>query len=364
MNLNKTIPLLIISLLTISYQSNAETGKQLYMQQATELAQINTGHKTFPKTQLGKILAETIAQSPHPFSGSILVTKDGMPLFSYHRGSEVTKQSQFVIASLSKQLTATLILQAVDQGKIDLATPLSAYLGDTGYDDQITIHQLLSHTSGVNALGKPNQFNPGSQYRYSNLGYSLLAQVLEKVNQQAYSAQIKQFANRYDLQQLEAQTGALVDIAQTIPTLALGLQEKEHVVPAELVIDEALIPAGGLIASIGSFSQFQNLLHSGKLISKPSYQAMTQVHVEYDYMWSGMGYGYGLRINHEQGLTEFGHMGYLPGYMSLSLHYPDPNIGLVMLENLSLNLNDFDRAFELHTQIREAIRVYLVAHSK
>lgn len=369
MNLKNTITLFAISLVIISNQSNATVKDSHQTSNTQNQAQIDTSLNAQRHKPLADMLAKIIKESPQPFSGSILLMQNGVPLLSDLIGAGVSKQSQFVIASLSKQITATLILQAVDQGKIDLSATLNSYIGNTGYNEQITIHQLLSHTSGINTSGKTHQFAPGSQYRYSNLGYTLLSDLLELVNQQPYSVQLQQFAARYGIKHLYAKTGSLAEIVQTTPALALGQHEadlnvEKSIVPAELIIDEALLPAGGIIASIESFAQFQQLLHSGKLISKQSYQLMTQSHVQYDYMWSGMGYGYGLRINKHKELTEFGHTGYLPGYMSLSLHYPRDNIDLVMLENLSLNLSDFDRAFELHTQIRKAIRAYLIAHSE
>lgn len=59
-------------------------------------------------------------------------------------------------------------------------------------------------------------------------------------------------------------------------------------------------------------------------------------------------------------LENISHTGYLPGYMSMSLHYPEFNLDLVMLENISLNLNDMERVFELHNQVRQAIRTHLL----
>uniref|UniRef100_UPI0035A2317A serine hydrolase domain-containing protein n=1 Tax=Shewanella xiamenensis TaxID=332186 RepID=UPI0035A2317A len=323
--------------------------------------------------------------SPQPFSGSVILLERGKPLFELQKGEGISKDSRFVMASLSKQITATLILQAVDTGKLDLTQTLNHYLlgdakGDnkalkavvagtnssanalnpSRYDARITLHQLLTHTSGVDKLGKANRFEPGSQFEYSNLGYSLLGQVLEKVNHQSFAEQVTQFAARYQLNGLSAELGSIEVIHSKVPSLAVGLQESEVIAPAELVIDEALLPAGGLIASAATYADFQQQLHAGKLLSPESYQRMTTAYTELPFLWPNMRYGYGIRINKDDGLVEYSHTGYLTGYMSMTLHYPEFNLDLVMLENLSLNLNDRARVFELHNQIRQIIRSQLL----
>ncbi|MCS6190796.1 serine hydrolase domain-containing protein [Shewanella baltica] len=315
------------------------------------------------------LIKAAIDDSLQPFSGNVILLENGVPLLELQKGVGINEASSFVMASLSKQITATLILQAVDAGKLDLHRSLNSYLFDdvtrdknkrqdgietnsdqsgssfilNRYDDRITIHHLLSHTSGVDELGKPNRFEPGSQFEYSNFGYTLLGQLLEKVNQQSFTQQIAQFSQLNQINGLYAQVGSINSIRQKMTSLAVGLNESDILAPSNLVIDESLLPAGGLIASAAAFAKFQHQLHAGKFISPESYELMTRS-------------CYGLRINKENGIIEYSHTGYLAGYMSMSLHYPEFNLDLVMLENLSLNLNDLNRVFELHTQIRQAIR--------
>ena len=335
--------------------------------------------------EIKSLIQAAIKDSPQPLSGSVILLERGKPLLELQKGEGINQYSRFVMASLSKQITATLILQAVDAGKLDLTQTLNHYLfsdakGDnkalkavvagtnssantlnpSRYDARITLHQLLTHTSGVDELGKANRFEPGSQFEYSNFGYSLLGQVLEKVNHQSFAEQVTQFAARYQLNGLSAELGSLEVIHTKVPSLAVGLQESEVIAPAELVIDEALLPAGGLIASAATYADFQQQLHAGKLLSPESYQRMTTAYIELPFLWPNMRYGYGIRINKDDGLVEYSHTGYLTGYMSMTLHYPEFNLDLVMLENLSLNLNDRARVFELHNQIRQIIRSQLL----
>ncbi|QYK08468.1 serine hydrolase domain-containing protein [Shewanella mangrovisoli] len=333
--------------------------------------------------EIKSLIQAAIMDSPQPFSGSVILLEEGKPLLELQKGEGINQDSRFVMASLSKQITATLVLQAFDAGKLDLNQTLNHYLfgvldaeskalkaidananagalNPNRYDERITLHQLLNHTSGVDKLGKPNRFVPSSQFEYSNLGYSLLGQVLEKVNHQSFTKQVAQFAARYQLNGLSAEQGSLEAIQAKVPSLAVGLQESEVIAPSELVIDEALLPAGGLIASPATYAAFQQQLHAGKLLSPESYQMMTTAYIELPFLWPNMRYGYGIRINKDNDLVEYSHTGYVSGYMSMTLHYPEYNLDLVMLENLSLNLNDRNRVFELHNQIRQIIRSQLL----
>ncbi|AQS39510.1 Beta-lactamase [Shewanella psychrophila] len=425
-------------------------------------------------------IKQAIDTSQQPFSGSLLLLKDGKPLLTVNKGRGITRNSSFVIASLSKQITATLILQAVDADKLDLRRSINSYLidgvdldadeiqggnsdaySDTNpeqdegfsakfetapepaieadailepgkalesgialddnselgatentdsalslqrasspqdtsssqqaissktvdsptiiygidvesarnkssfdphrYNENITLHHLLSHTSGVSKLGKPNRFEPGSQFQYSNFGYSLLGEILEQVNQQTLAQQIADFKLNNQLGGLYAEVGTIDDIRQRAPSLTIGLTESGGgLTPSGIEITESLLPAGGLIATTKAFAAFQRKLHSGRLISPQSYQLMTSSHTDIEFLWPDMSYGYGLRINREDGITEYSHTGYLAGYMSMTLHYPEFNLDLVMLENISLNVNDLDRVFELHNQIRANIRESLI----
>ncbi|QFU25411.1 beta-lactamase family protein [Shewanella eurypsychrophilus] len=410
-----------------------------------ENKQATTNTKSVEQIQSIEVaIKNAIDKSLQPFSGSVLLFQNGRPLLSLNKGRGVNQRTSFVIASLSKQITATLVLRAVDAGNLDLNNSLNSYLfansnvydqnqqneteesedfdakfetvtqeeditetvinpatneineqeltesaskqqtncqpspstiygidtelqqthsqfNPKRYNENITLHHLLSHTSGVDKLGRPNLFEPGSQFSYSNLGYSLLAEVLEQVNQQSFAQQLAVFSQANGLGGLYAEVGTIDNIRQRAPSLAIGLNEAGNTLtPSGLEITPSLLPAGGLISTVKAFATFQQKLHSGKLMTPHSYELMTRSHTGIKFLWPDMSYGYGLRINREDNITEYSHTGYLAGYMSMTLHYPEFNMDLVMLENISLSLNDLDRVFELHNKIRSIIRQSLI----
>jgi CubicO group peptidase (beta-lactamase class C family) len=160
------------------------------------------------------------------FNGSVLVADNGKVI--YKRGLGLANMewnipndadTKFRLGSITKQFTATLILQLVEQGKIKLDGKLSDYLPDYRKDTgaKVTIHNLLSHTSGVpsytsipgffqNVSRNPFavddfikkyasdnlEFEPGTKFVYSNSGYFLLGAIIEKVTGKPYEQVLKE----------------------------------------------------------------------------------------------------------------------------------------------------------------------------
>lgn len=159
-----------------------------------------------------------------PFSGSVLVAKKGKIIFkeAYGESDRVNKisntiETKYGIGSVTKQFTAMLIMQMVEEKRINLQDTIGKYLPYLSKDkaSQITIHQLLSHTSGIShynglpAIGvslkefgntnytpktlvelidkTPLLSTPGTEYNYSSLGYDLLGAILEEVSGKSFA---------------------------------------------------------------------------------------------------------------------------------------------------------------------------------
>lgn len=151
------------------------------------------------------------------FSGTVLVLKNGSILLKkaygladYEWNIKNTVDTKFQLASVTKQFTATAILQLVEKGKLLLNDKLSKFFPDYPKSDSVTIHMLLSHSSGL-AMGfkelatstisvdsayaeikkMPYVFSPGTKTAYSNIGYYLLAKIIEKVSGEKYAVFLK-----------------------------------------------------------------------------------------------------------------------------------------------------------------------------
>jgi len=154
------------------------------------------------------------------FSGTVLVSKNDSILLKkaygfadYEWKVKNTIDSKFSLASVSKQFTAVAILQLAENKKLSLEDHLNKYFTGFPDGDKITLKMMLSHNSGLDMdydelylsktdlnkdsvytylAKKPLLFKPGTSTGYSNIGYYLLAQIIEKVSGQSYAAYLKQ----------------------------------------------------------------------------------------------------------------------------------------------------------------------------
>ena len=172
------------------------------------------------KANIGKKVDNyfTSAQN-YGFSGTVLVAKNGKILLNKgfgfaDRSNNIknTYQSVFSTGSITKQFTATAILKLEMMGKLNTNDKISMYFKNVPMDKQsITIHNLLTHTSGLpGALGDDFEkiskndylkkafdssllFNPGEKFHYSNVGYSLLAMIVEQQSGMDYNAFLQEY---------------------------------------------------------------------------------------------------------------------------------------------------------------------------
>lgn len=151
------------------------------------------------------------------FSGAVLVKKNGHILLKkaygladYEWNIKNTVDTKFQLASVTKQFTATAVLLLIEKEKLSLNDTLSKFFPDYPKAESVTVHMLLSHTSGL-AMGfkdialssmdkdsayaeikkMPYEFSPGTKSGYSNIGYYLLAKIIEKVSGEKYADFLK-----------------------------------------------------------------------------------------------------------------------------------------------------------------------------
>ncbi|TVP14209.1 serine hydrolase domain-containing protein [Shewanella sp. KCT] len=335
------------------------------IEQAAERVDVPSAHdlaigEAFAK--IGSAFDNIIAANERPFYGVIALMQRGELRYvktnAYGEAAAPTLDSRVMLASQSKMITAALVMQAVSQGKLALEDKINPYLASTNlptYDERITIAQLLSHSSGIAPQGKANRFAPGSDFQYSNLGYQVLAKLLEITYQQDFATLVNAFLSEHGVKGIKAQLGAQQGL---IAGIEISTQE-----PMEYEVQMNLLPGGGMTGSATGLLNYLRALHGGKLLSDEAYQAMMAPKILRPHRWSQLFYGFGVQVN-QQRIKEYSHSGYLPGYQSLSLSYPESDTYLVVLENASWPIDQSNQAFGLHDKLRQALRESLMPGRK
>jgi D-alanyl-D-alanine carboxypeptidase len=295
------------------------------------------------------------------FSGVVLITKDSSEVYYKSFGySDLEKQKpmklddQFVIGSISKQITAVLVLRAYENGSIELDDKLSKYLPNLKQEwmNEVSVHQLLTHTHGIVALDQPLEFAPGSQFHYSQLGYELLAQILENVTDKTFLELSTELFDQYGLKSTYHPEN------KSYKHLVMGYEENEEgqLEPSTSSL-ENYAAAGSFISNAHDLNTWNQLLHAGKLLKKETLALMktkhaTRVHPIFD----SIDYGYGLLFKDGEQHLEIGALGYTPGFVSACYYYPETNMNLIVLENIAYALDTFKLTFKVHTHIMEMLR--------
>jgi CubicO group peptidase (beta-lactamase class C family) len=298
------------------------------------------------------------------FSGAVLVAKDGEVLFSEaygladrERGIPNTVQTRFRIGSMNKMFTAVAILQLVEAGKVELTAPLGTYLTDypnREVADQVTIHHLLTHTGGTGDIFGPEfeahreelrtladyvelygergpEFEPGSQWVYSNYGFILLGAVIEAVTGQSYYDYVHEHI--YEPARMTS-TGSVPE-DQTVPDRSIGYMDPTGGTdwrPNTETLPYRGTSAGGGYSTVEDFARFADALLNHELLSPDSTELLI---TGKEGIVPGIEYAYGFEDHRgTDGNGWVGHAGGAPGMNGDLKIYPKSGYVLVALANL------------------------------
>lgn len=285
------------------------------------------------------------------FSGSVLVHQAGKPILvkgyglaNAELGVPNKPETKFRLGSITKQFTAAAVLKLEDQGKLAVTDPLSKFLDELPEPWRpITIHQLLSHTSGIpnvtelpgyrasmrqrsspmesakRVADKPLDFDPGAKFKYSNTGYILLGAVIEKASGMTYAEYLKK--NILD-------PAGMADTGYDDPALILANRASGYRAAgagnAEFIDMSIPHAAGALYSTVLDLSKWHVALKGETLLSKASKEKMyTPVLNDYAYGWS---------VKTEPKKL-YDHGGGINGFATMIGRFPDDDVVVVVLSN-------------------------------
>jgi len=300
------------------------------------------------------------------FSGVVLIARGDDVVFEFANGLAdresnvpIDMDSKFNLGSMSKMFTAVAILQLAEQQMLALDGTIALYLPDypnAGVAGQVTIEQLLTHTSGLgdtftaqfeanpnqfrsNAdylplfADEPLQFTPGEQFLYSNAGYAVLGLIIEQVSGQSYLDYVR--SNIFEPSGMTNTDS--YDIEDDIPNLAIGYttQDIHGNETGVLAANTPLMPgrgfaAGGGYSTAWDLLRFRNALFSHQLLSPVSLDLLITGRVE---VGEQARYALGFFDRVQAGQRVVGHGGGAPGVCSSLGMYPETGYTVVVLSN-------------------------------
>jgi len=305
---------------------------------------------------IDRAAAEILKTTQVP-SASIAVVQGGRIVYSRAYGQQApgkaaVAQARYPIASISKQITATAILMLVDEGKLSLDDKVSKFLPELTDAGKITVAQVLNHTSGyrdywpqdysfadmarpvtpqeiLDRWAKaPLDFAPGSQWQYSNTGYVIAGQIVEKVSGEPLMA----FLTKRVFQPLGMTTAVDADTGMTaadaVPHMRYALGPVRVERPAA---PGWLFAAGELAMTADDLARWDIGMIDAKLLTPASYKAQQTAAV----LTSGKstGYGLGIEVGDVDGHRRFEHGGEAVGFLSENRVYPDDRAAIVVAVN-------------------------------
>lgn len=302
-----------------------------------------------------------MAKTVKPFNGVILISQNGKTVYVKKQGfsdrekqTHLTFDDQFVIGSISKQITAVLVLREYEKGHIALHTPIHTYLPELPekWADSVTVHQLLTHTHGIIALNKPLAFRPGSRFSYSQIGYELLATIAAKTSGQSF-AQLSG-----ELFRQCAMKNTFHPDVKKYKKLVKGYTEQpDGTLSFETQSLENYAAAGSFISTARDLVRWNTGLYNGKLLADSTFHLMTTIYSTRQHpIFGSVDYGYGITVSTTDSLLQLGQTGLAPGFVSMNFYYPATGTTVVMLENIVWTPEDIKKTFFYHTQLLNIIR--------
>jgi CubicO group peptidase (beta-lactamase class C family) len=311
--------------------------------------------------------AEQLLAETYPADGpgaAVLIARGDEIIYRGARGMAsielkvpLSADHSFRIGSVTKQFAAAGLLKLIDGGKVGLDDPLSKFLPDYPNGANITVRQLLDHTSGVKSYtgiagvmdgpirqdlstaalvatfkDQPVDFAPGAGWAYNNSGYVLVGAVIEAASGKPWYAHLTE--------SVLAPNGLKHTVYGADDALIAGMTRgytvrDGQIAPAAFLSMTQPHAAGALVSTVDDLHRWNRALHGGKLLSAASYTAMTTP--------AGKAlestYGFGIVGGTLRGHPQLQHGGGIFGFSSYLLYIADAELSVAVLQNADATAN-------------------------
>jgi len=311
------------------------------------------------REKVDKLASEALAKSGVP-SASVAVVRDAQVVYLKAYGDARVEPRvpaatgmRYSIGSVSKQFTAAAVLLLQEQGRLSLDDKLSKYFPELTRANEITIRQLLSHTSGYQDYWpqdyvppfmlqpatsrkimdawarKPLDFEPGTKWQYSNTGYVVAGAVVEKVS----GTPLLQFLREKFFGPLGMKSVADIDEGRLTESDPTGYQ-RFALGPPRVAPKEGrgwLFAAAELAMTAEDLAKWDIAIMERKILKPSSYRELEGEVV----LANGLstGYGLGVSVRSEAGRRSISHGGEVSGFTAHNVVFPDERLAVVALTN-------------------------------
>jgi len=277
-------------------------------------------------------------------------------------GQAMTGDTLLAIGSVTKTFTGAVVMKLVEQGTLSLADPLSKYLPSFPNAANITLLELLNHTSGISDIFEPHAyyyiqarksvrwtpdrtltqigapyFAPGQGYHYSSTNYIILGMVVEAATGQTLASLIRSdFLTPLGLDHTFLQSEET-----PVGPLAHGYLGSVKS-PKDVSAGQTLIPyvsaatavgaAGGMASTATDVARWASALYSGRVFGPATLASILDTTATVPYK---LYYPYGLGVEEYvlNGHLAWGHRGHVDGFWSMVVYVPDSGIAVALLAN-------------------------------
>jgi CubicO group peptidase (beta-lactamase class C family) len=325
----------------------------------------NQSHKSQAQSLENKVdsLVQTVFKDNTGPGGVFLIAKGGKPIYKKAFGKanlelsvSMTPDNVFQIGSMTKQFTAIAILMLEEQGKLNVSDTISKFIPDYPAGGKITIHHLLTHTSGIKDFTKmktlkdiaqkemepkmivdffksePVDFQPGEKFDYNNSGYVLLGYIIELISGGTY----EDFIEKNIFQKLGMNNSQYATDRLIVPNRAYGYHKKEYGYVNKTSINFSVpYASGSLMSTAEDMLKWQNALNKNLLIkAKSTAKAFSKYKLNTGQEFT---YGYGWHIRMLNETPDREHGGSIFGFKSMGVYIPNQDIYVIGLSNCDCN---------------------------
>jgi CubicO group peptidase (beta-lactamase class C family) len=280
----------------------------------------------------------------------------GYGLANVELGAPVSQDTVFEIGSITKQFTAAAVMMLVEEGRVDLDEKISKYLVDVPEAwSSVTIRHLLTHSSGIQnyllvpglfeATTRPQShddiahlffarlqqldFQPGETWAYSNTGYLLLGNVIEKVSGKSYW----DFLDERIFQPLGMGASRSGEPATIIKGRAAGYEWTGNSLKNRAALTENAYGAGSIVSTAGDLAKWDEALYGEKVLKRSSLNQMWTPAKAAGGAIAPFNYGFGWFVDTYHGHHVVAHTGGTPGFSSAIYRFTDDKLTVILLTN-------------------------------